>query len=229
MEGSTFLRALRSTWWIVILAVLAGAGAAFYLGSRQDLRYQSVASYVVAPRQGDAASDIVECVRTLDQARARALASTLVEILTSAAAQNEAAASLGWAGFPGGYRVEAVVAPEAYVAELRVTGPVPAEATALAGAIGSVASSRFVALYPIYEIALLDPALLPTDPVNRGPVETAALGGALGLIAGLGVALLAGAPKALRRHRMQQRLDAYAARDTTVTLFPAERRTSRAG
>jgi capsular polysaccharide biosynthesis protein len=229
MDGNTFLRALRSTWWIVILAVLAGAGAAFYLGSRQDLRYQSMASYVVAPRQGDPASDIVESVRTLDQARARALASTLVEILTSGAARDEAAASLGWAGFPGGYRVDAVVAPEAYVAELRVTGPVPSEAAALAGAIGSVASSRFVALYPIYEIALLDPPSVPTDAVSRGPIESAALGGALGFIAGLGIALLAGGPKALRRLRMQQRLDAYAARDTTVTLFPAERRTSRAG
>jgi len=229
MEGGTLLRTLRSTWWIVVLAVVAGAGAAVLLGERQPLRYQSVSSFVVSPRQGDTTSSITESVRTLDPARARALVSTYVEILTSAATQDNAAAALGRGAFPAGYRVEAVVAPEAYVAEMRVTGPVPAEAAALSGAIGTVASARFVALYPIYAIGPLDPASVPTRPVNRGPIETAALGGALGLAAGLGLALLAGAPRARRRRRMQQRLEAYATPDATVTLFPAERRVSRAG
>ena len=48
MDGTTALRALRSTWWIVVLAVVAGAGAAYFLGSRQDLRYQSISSFVVS-------------------------------------------------------------------------------------------------------------------------------------------------------------------------------------
>ena len=229
MDGSTALRALRATWWIVVLAVVAAAGAAMFLGSRQELRYQSVSSYVVSPRQGDTIADVVESVRTLDQARARALVATYVEMLTSTAVQDEAAAALGLGVFPADYEVAAVVAPEAYVAELRVTGPAGADAAVLSDAIGAAASARFVGLYQIYDIVPLDPASVPTDPVNRGSIETALLGGALGLVAGLGIALLAGAPRVRRRRRMHQRLDAYGTPDATVTLFPAERRITRAG
>ena len=229
MDGSTVLRALRSTWWIVILAVVAGAGAAFLLGSRQELRYESVSSFVVSPHQGDTPADVTESVRTLDPARARALVSTYVEMLTSTAVQDEAAAALGLDLFPAGYRVEAVVAPEAYVAELKVTGPAAADAAVLSGTIGVAASARFVGLYQIYDVVLLDPASVPIDPVNRGPIETAILGGVLGFVAGLGIALLAGAPRVRRARRRQQRLDAYGTPDATVTLFPAERRVSRTG
>jgi len=229
MDGSTVLRVLRRTWWIVVLAAVAAAGAALYLGSRQELRYQSVASYVVSPHQGDVTADIIESVRTLDQARARALVSTYVEMLTGTAVQDEAAAALGLGAFPEGYEVAAVVAPEAYVAELQVTGPAAADAAVLSGAIGTAASARFVGLYQIYDIVLLDPASVPTDPVNRGPVETALLGAALGLMAGLAIAVLAGAPRVRRRRHMQQRLEPYGTPDATVTLFPAERRATRAG
>jgi capsular polysaccharide biosynthesis protein len=229
MDGSTMLRALRRTWWIVVLAALAAAGAALYLGSRQDLRYQSVASYVVSPHQSDATADVIESVRTLDQARARALVSTYVEMLTSTAVHDEAAAALGLGVFPEGYEVDAVVAPEAYVAELHVTGPAATDAAVLSGAIGVAASARFVGLYQIYDVVVLDPASVPTDPVNRGPVETALIGAALGLMAGLAIAVLAGAPRVRRRRRMQQRLEAYGTTDATVTAFPAERRTTRAG
>lgn len=229
MDGSIALRALRSTWWIVVVTVLAAAGAAFYLGSRQELRYQSVSSFVVSPQQDQTTADVTESVRTLDPARARALVSTFVEMLTSTAVQDEAAAALGLGAFPEGYEVTAVVAPEAYAAELRVTGPGGTEAAALSGALGIAASERFVDLYRIYDIALLDPASVPLDPVNRGPVETGILGGVLGLLAGLGIAVLAGAPRVRRRRRMQQRLDPYGSPDATVTMFPAERRVSRAG
>jgi len=229
MDGSTAWRALRSTWWVVLIAVAAAAAGAYLLTSRQELRYQSISSYVVSPRAADLTADVTETVRTLDPARARALVSTYVEMLTSGAIREEAAAALGWGGFPAGYEVDAAVAPEAYVAELRVTGPAAADAAVLSGAIGSAASARFVGLYQIYDVVLLDPASVPVSPVNRSPVEAAVLGGALGLVAGLGLAFLAGAPRVRRRRRMQQRLDPYGPPDATVTLFPAERRVSRAG
>ena len=228
METGILLRALRSTWWIVLVAVVAAAGAAYYLGMRQEPIYQSVSSFVVSPRQGDSA-DVVESVRTLDQARARALVSTYVEMLTSTTVEQEAAAALGLGGFPAGYQVDAMVAPEAYVAELRVSGPAADQAAALSGAIGTAASARFIDLYQIYDVVQLDAPSAPTEPANRGPVETAMLGAALGLVAGLGIAVLAGAPRVRRRRHMQQRLAAYGTPDATVTLFPAERRITRAG
>ena len=228
MDGTSAFRSLRRFWWVVLAAVVAAAGAGYLLAAREPLRYESVASYVVSPRAGDSA-DVTESVRTLDPARARALVSTHVEILTSAAVQEAAAAAAGLGAFPDGYRVEAIVAPEAYVAELRVTGPEAAQAAVLSGAIGTEASRRFAELYPIYDIVLLDPASVPNDPVNRSPVETALLGAALGLMAGLAIAVLAGAPRVRRRRHMQERLEAYGTPDATVTPFPAERRTTRAG
>jgi len=230
MDAGTALRSIRSAWYFVVLGVIGAVAAALVLASRQEPIYQSTSSYVVSPYHGDTVADVIESVRTLDQARARALVSTYVEVLTSEAAQQEAAATLGFGpDLLADYAVEAVVAPEAYVAELRVTGPDPATAASLSTALGTVASARFIALYQIYDVVMLDPASLPTEPVNRSLVETAAIAGALGLLAGGGVALAAGAPKVRRNRRMQQRLGAYGTPDAKVTPFPTERRVSRAG
>jgi len=228
MDGSTVLRALRPTWWIVVVAVVAAAGAALLLASQQETRYQSVATYVVSPSQGEPAA-VTESVRTLDPARARALVATYVEILTSTAVQDEAAGAYGLSTFPEEYEVTAVVAPEAYVAELRVVGPQPDDAAALAEAIGGEASARFVGLYQIYDVVELDPASVPDEPIGRGLLETVLLGAALGLVVGLGIAILAGAPRVRRRRHMQTRLEAYGGADATVTLLPADRREPRAG
>jgi uncharacterized protein involved in exopolysaccharide biosynthesis len=230
LMDSTALRALRSGWWLVLLAVAGAVAGALVLSSHQEPVYRSSATYIVSPRQGDTTADITESVRTLDPDRARALVSTYAEVIASDAVQAEAAASLGYGpDLLDFYSAEAVVAPEAYVAELRVTGPDPDLAATLSTALGAAASARFTALYPIYDVVVLDPASVPTSPANRGPVETAVIAGLLGLVAGGALALLAGAPRLRRRRRLQQRLSPYSTPDTTVTPFPAERRTSRAG
>jgi uncharacterized protein involved in exopolysaccharide biosynthesis len=191
LMDSTTLRALRSGWWLVLLAVAGAVAGALVLSSHQEPVYRSSATYIVSPRQGDTTADITESVRTLDPDRARALVSTYAEVIASDAVQAEAAASLGYGpDLLGFYSVEAVVAPD---------------------------------------VVVLDPASVPTSPANRGPVETAVIAGLLGLVAGGALALLAGAPRLRRRRRLQQRLSPYSPPDTTVTPFPAERRTSRAG
>ena len=223
MDTSSALRAIGRGWYFLVIGAVAAAIAAVILTSSQAPVYEASATYIISPRLDDSAG-AAESVRTLDGDRARAIVSTMVEVMTSDTVQQEAASTIGMgAATLAAYSVAAVVLPEAYVAELRVTGPEPQNAVLLSSAVGDLAAERFVALYQIYDVGLLDPAGLPRAPVNRSVVETAVMAGALGLLAGALVALLAGAPLIRRSRKMQSRLSHYGG-EATVTRLPTERR-----
>lgn len=223
MDSSTALRALGRGWYFLVVGAIAGAVAAVVVTSQQQPVYEAASTYIVSPRV-DGTTDAAESVRTLDGDRARAIVSTLVEVMTSSTVQQEAAGTIGMgAATLEDYTVDAVVLPEAYVAELRVIGPEPQNAVLLSAAVGNLAAARFVDLYQIYAVGLLDPADLPAGPANRGLVETAVMAGALGLLAGALVALISGAPRIRRSTRMQRRLSSYGG-EATVTFLPTERR-----
>jgi uncharacterized protein involved in exopolysaccharide biosynthesis len=223
MDSSSALRAIGRGWYFLAVGAIAGAVAAVLLTARQQPVYEAASTYIVSPRV-DGTTDAAESVRTLDGDRARAIVSTLVEVMTSSTVQQEAAATIGMeAATLADYSVQAVVLPEAYVAELTVVGPVAQNAVLLSAAVGNLAAARFVDLYQIYDVGLLDPADLPTGPVNRGLIETAVMAGALGLLAGAVVALIAAAPRIRRSNMMQRRLASYGG-EATVTLLPTERR-----
>ena len=182
MDGSTVLRALRSTWWIVVLAVVAAAGAALLPRARARNCATSRCPATSSPpsRTRPPPTSPRACAPSTRPGPGPWSAPTW-RCSPAPPCRTRRPPPSASASSPRATRSTAVVAPEAYVAELRVTGPGAAEAAALSGAIGAAASARFVGLYQIYDIVLLDPASVPTDPVNRGPVETALLGGALGL------------------------------------------------
>ena len=224
MDSSSALRAIGKGWYFLVVGAVAGAVAAVMLTASQAPQYEASTTYIVSPRM-DGSTDAAESVRTLDGDRARAIVSTLVEVMTSATVQQEAATTIGMgADTLAEYTVSAVVLPEAYVAELRVLGPEPQNGVLLSAAIGNLAAERFVALYQIYDVGLLDPADLPLAPANRGLVETAVMAAALGLFAGALVALISGAPRIRRNRQMQNRLSSYGGGEATVTLLPTERR-----
>ncbi|HSR15941.1 MAG TPA: hypothetical protein VLL51_09325 [Gemmatimonadales bacterium] len=230
MDLSSALRSIRKAWYFVALGILAAISVAVFMHGTSLPVYETSATYVVSPSQ-DPTVDIAESVRTLEDPRSRAIVSTYAEVLVSAAIREQAAASLGLdlAGLAE-YDFRSVLLPEANVVKLTVTGPSPQVAVLLSTTAGNLAAERFIELYRLFDIVLLDPAALPTAPANPTLLQTAVMAGALGMLGGTALALLWGAPKVRKQNRMRRRVDTYGDRAGTVTSIELHRqRASGAG
>ncbi len=234
MDAATALRALRRGWFLVLIGGAVAATAAFALAGTATPQYEASSTYVVSPAGGAGTSDVAESIRTLDDARSRAIVSTFVEVLSSGTVHDRGAALAGLSEqILEDYSIRAAVLPEANVVELTVRGPTPEVVAALSGTIGISAAETFVDLYKIYDVSQLDAAEVPDAPAGRGLVTTVALAGLLGLAAGAAVALLWGLAAGPASNRLQARLASYD-RERSAVITPLrsdrdQRRTTRAG
>ena len=151
---------------------------------------------------------------------------TLTEITMSDTARSEAFGALGLDPTTADqYTVESIVVPEANVIQTTVTGPDPDLAAAITSVVGDVGGLRFMALYQIYDVVVLDPPVVPTEPSNIGLPTLLILTSLLGLGLGAAAALILFASGAGRRS-MGSRLRAY---DSKVTPIDGHSRFQRAG
>jgi len=226
MDASTALRAIRKGWYFVMLGLLGAVAVAMTMQASAEPFYESSARYVVAPVKNPTDPGTVEqSIRTLDDARSRAIVATFAEVLGSGTIHQEAARTLGLDEFAGaGYTFRSAILPEANVVELTVRGPAPQMTVLLSGAVGGSAAEKFTELYQIFDIVLLDAPTIPTSPSNPTLVQTLVMSGALGLLAGATLALLWGAPKVRRQQRMHRRLSTYVTPDQSAVVTPLHRR-----
>jgi capsular polysaccharide biosynthesis protein len=233
MDLNTAIGAIRRSWYLLLIGVLAAIGAAYLMHARQVPLYEADATYVVGPLETTDVSDVAEALRTLDSSSSRAIVATFTEIATSGVVLDEAGAVTGVSSADlEHYEVSAGVVPEANVVTTRVTGPNPEVAVLLSGAVGEAATTRFVATYRIYSVDLLDPPSLPTVPATRSLAELIVVAGALGLLGGVTVALVWGAPRLRRAEEMSSRLGSYGPDGSDARSQPltaAGGRHSRAG
>lgn len=213
MSFQTTLAALRSGWHLVLIGVLIALATAVWFDANSVPVYSTSASYVVSPGAAVAPDDVANGVDTLDSSRSRSIMTTLTEITDSAANRAEAFATLGLdSALKDSYTVESVVVPEANVMETIVTGPDPAIAAELASILGDLGGVRFVALYRIYDVGVLDEASVPTEPSNPGMSQLGVIAGAMGLMVGGALALLRWAWAGRSGDTIRSRLGAYSPR-----------------
>ena len=217
MDVQAAFDSLKRGWYYVVLATLGAALVGYVLASSQPPVYETTASYIVSPTRSnpDAAA---EAVRTLDDARSRAIMTTFAEVLEASTTTSDAVATLGLDdGMLDEYAIRATVVPEANVADITVTGPNARLAVVLAATVGELGAQRFVDLYDIYDVGLLDPASTPSAPVNRGPIESGVVAGALGFLVGAVIALIVNAPRIRKNRAMRRRIAGYGDAGATVT------------
>jgi len=172
---------------------------------------------------------VQESIRTLDDARSRAIIATFAEVLDSSGIHAEAARGVGIAELAvSDYNFSSAILPEANVVELTILGPVAHATVLLSGAVGNLAAERFSELYQIYDIVLLDPPLTPTSPANTPLLQTLVMAGALGTLAGAALALLWGAPKVRKVKQRERRLLAYGVSEQPSVVTPLRREDHRA-
>ncbi|MCB2223819.1 MAG: hypothetical protein KQH83_06545 [Actinobacteria bacterium] len=212
MDAATAFQAIRRGWYLVVVGVCAAVGAGVLLHATAAPYYETSATYIVSPVQDTANPDLVqESIRTLDDARSRAIVATFAEVLQSGSVHEEAVRTLGIDGITtDDYEFSSVILPEANVVQLTVGGPEAQTAVLLASSTGALSAERFSALYQIYDIVLLDAPALPTGPSNPSLFQTLFMAGALGSVAGAALALLWGLPRLRRERARQRRLLSYA-------------------
>lgn len=196
MDASSALRAIRRGWYLVVLGVIGAVAAAAVLNLTADPIYETSSTYIVTPSLDTTNSDAVqESIRTLDDARSRAIVATYAEVLESGSLHTEAALTVGIDEITAkDYEFQAAILPEANVVELTIRGPVPQATVLLSGAVGAMAAERFSELYQIYGIVLLDAPATPTSPANTPLLQALVMAAALGSLAGAALALL-GVPR----------------------------------
>jgi diguanylate cyclase (GGDEF)-like protein len=188
MEIKLYFQMLRRTWWIVVLTALAAVTASLIVSYLTKPIYRVSSRYLVMPNPSLVSGGggmLLESLATLDK---RSIIQTYAEIIKSPRIYKETLSSLNTnENALIDYSYAAVVLPDANIIELSVTGPNPETDVLLANSIGDHAISFVKTIYQIYDIVVLDPAVLPIDPIRPQPLRDAVIALALGL--GVGVAL----------------------------------------
>lgn len=151
--------------------------------------YRATARFVVSPSASlNRGVDVVDSLATLDK---RSIVSTYAEILNSTSLFGQTLAGLQIS--PDAvekYTRSTVVLPDTSVLVLSIEGPSPKVAALLANSLGQQSIAYVKALNQVYEITVLDPAEVPTEPFRPQPLRDAGLAVALGLVAGSVLAIV---------------------------------------
>jgi capsular exopolysaccharide synthesis family protein len=185
MESSDYLRALKRSWLIVIMAVIAGAlGGYWVYGSKTPL-YQSSVQVIVSGSGS-----------TVDDGSAWVLASERAMALSQVAGT---APVLGAAKKAAGYPDAAISATstadaQAPLLTVSVVGQSPAAAKAIADEFAPTLRATLINMEqpfnPAIQVRNLAPASLPGKPFSPSITRLGGLGVAVGLVLGIVIALL---------------------------------------
>lgn len=208
MELRLYFRMLQKGWWLVVLTALIAVSASLVFSYLSTPQYTATTRLILTPgslltSQGDA-EVMISGLETLDL---RSVVATYTEVMASQRILDEALTILGVQDFPRKeYTILAVALPESSVLELSVTGPSPVLATDLTNAIGYQTILFTRGLNRVYELNVLDPAVVPDVPISPKPLQSAGLSLLLGVVGGAALAILSEQiriPLEAYRHRLQ--------------------------
>jgi len=188
MELKIYLEMVRKGWWVILLTMLVALNATLIVDYFTPPRYVANARFIVSPNASVVnETDVVSSLEALDK---RSIVVTYSEILNSRRVYQDALLALNVSEDDvDDYAFTTVVLPEANVLELTITGTDPQLVTNLANMIGQLAIYNISRLYRAYDISVLDPAVMPTEPISPVPVRDASLALVLGLIVGVAIAI----------------------------------------
>ncbi len=190
MEIKMYLRMFQRGWWLILLCALTATVASLTLSYVTPPTYVSTARYVVSP---DAAlsigsDEIYNSINTLDK---RSIVTTYSAVLNSETIFAQAVVDLKLDPEQvSEYIRSAVVLPESNVLEVSVEGTNPQLVMMLANNIGKQAIAYIDGLNQGFNIRVLDPAQMPSDPIRPQPVRDASLAIVFGMALGASLAIV---------------------------------------
>jgi diguanylate cyclase (GGDEF)-like protein len=188
MEIKLYFQILRRGWWIILLTALAAMTASLIVSYLSKPIYRVSTSFIVIPNPSllsGSSGVLLDSLATLDRP---SISQTYAEILNSPRIFRETLSQLGFNELALiDYTYSVVVLPDSNIIELSVEGPDQVTIVLLANSIGERAIIFVQTTYKIFDMAVLDPAVLPIEPIRPQPIRDAGIALALGF--GVGVAL----------------------------------------
>ncbi len=188
MEVKIYVRMLLKGWWIIAITTFVAINVSLIISLLATPMYRATSRLLVAPNPNTDLGDMVDSLATLDR---RSIITTYAEVLDSLSMRNNVQKTLQLSPLQiEEYTQKTVVAPEANILEINVTGPNPMLAARWANLLSQQAIEYINNLDRLYQVTLLDAAVPPTDPISPQPLRDAALAMALGLLVGAVLAII---------------------------------------
>lgn len=194
MELHDYLRVLRKRWRIIALVTLAVVGLAAAWTMATTKTYAASTQFFVSTSGGDTAANL-QMGNTFTQQRVKSYSQLLEspKVLDPVITQtrlNTTAEKLA-------AQVSATVPLDTVIIEVTVTDESPQQAAAIARALGTTFPATIAEIERVQagqaspvKVTVVKAAVVDTVPVSPRPARNIALGLVLGLLAGLGLALL---------------------------------------
>lgn len=192
MDLRGYLQAIRKSWWVVLVAVLAmSAGAYVYTKRETPIYASSLTFYVGTPSITDSTAN---STNQFAQARATSYADLLsTDRVANLVVQ---AAHLPLSPSKVAHKVSATSPLNTVIIDVQVTDPSPKRAQQIAGAIGEVfprlanqLDSTSSTTSPV-KISVVSGPSLPKSPISPRKKLNVALGFGIGLLLGLAIAVI---------------------------------------
>jgi diguanylate cyclase (GGDEF)-like protein len=191
MEIKLYFQILRRGWWLILLTALAALTASLIISYVSTPTYLVSTSFIVIPNPdllSESSGILLDSLATLDKP---SISQTYAEILNSPRIYRETLSQLGYTQEALiDYKYSTVVLPDSNIIQLSVEGPDPALIVTLANSIGARAINYVQSTYKIFDMAVLDPAVPPIEPLRPQPFRDAGIALALGFGVGIALAFL---------------------------------------
>lgn len=216
MNIKMYFRMIQKGWWIIMLTVLATLNVILIIDMFSSPIYEATTRMIVLPNaESFAGKDFVSSLSSLDNS---SIVTTYADVFDSEFNQQAFINTLNLTEDEiAEYSQSTVVLPDSNVLEIYVTGP-NAEITAKwANGVARTGIDYMRNLYQVYEVNILDAAVVPTEPISPRPARDLSLGGVLGLLVGVILAIL--------RDQLRIPLEAYRQRrlvDSQSSAFNRE-------
>lgn len=181
---------MRSGWWLLLGGLLVGLAAAGLLSWLATPLYSSSTQLFVSVA-GSTDTSAAYQGNLFTQQRVTSYAQLLTGEALAAEVVDDLDLELTPAAVAG--KVNASVLPETVILDVTVTDTDPARARAIAASLAEQFTERVLELeadVSALKVSIVEPADINSDPVSPDITRNLALGGVLGLLIGLGLALL---------------------------------------
>lgn len=183
-----YLELLQSNWRVIAISTLAAGVLSVALSLAATPIYRATASFIVFPNESLTSSrDVVSSLDTLEK---RTIISTYAEIVGSERVYANTLAQFSELADVEQYQRSVEVQPESNIFNLNVDGPDPQMAARVANRLGAEGITMIKSIYQVFDIAVLDEARMPTEPVYPQPLRSLMLSSLLGFLLGTSVVIL---------------------------------------
>ena len=216
MNIKMYLRMIQKGWWIIVLALLASMNVTLIMDMFSTPVYEATTRMIVLPNPDSfTGRDFVSSLSSLDNS---SIVTTYADVFDSEFNQQAFVSTLN---LPDdeveAYTQSTVILPDSNVMEIYVTGPDPDVVAQWANGVARTGIDYMKTLYQVYEVNILDAAVVPLEPISPKPLRDVSLGAVLGLLIGAILAIL--------RDQLRIPLEAYRQRrlvDSQSTAYNRE-------